>query len=121
MTTITAVQERLNSIVVAMLDKGLVQPDAHYTIRANITGQIYLSWKKRPLDRYDQDSNVYKFFDAKDGAGDALTNAAAFINAIPSHRRPTASARCFWTNFPRRSNSASALASKMASSTRFWT
>lgn len=83
MTTITAVQDRINSLVGAMIGKGLIQPDAHYTIKANATAQIYLSWKKRPLDRYDQDNHEYKLFDAKDGPGDALTDADEFIRAMP--------------------------------------
>lgn len=83
MLSIEAVKNDVDSLVSAMLDKGLIQPKAEYHIKSNEEGSITLSWLTRPYDpaKYDRDIFVSKYFRGEPAASVGL--AQAFIDEMP--------------------------------------
>lgn len=76
-----SIQSHLNSIVLGMVAKGLVKPDARFTLSSDTDPHLFLSWDKVPgATGYNRDHHSCK------GATplEMLVTADEFVAALPS-------------------------------------
>ena len=76
-------QEALTSLITGMMDKGLVQPEAHMTIKPGERSYIGTFWRKPGNDGVFG-SPDHKFFHFDDDASDALAAARLWLAELPS-------------------------------------
>ena len=76
--TLEEIQTRIDALGVCMVAKGLRSPEPEYRVRANMDGNVHISWVKSDVS-YAWDRH-YKVFDTLDAAD-------AFVEAMPDRKQ----------------------------------
>ena len=89
MTTELVINEKLSKFVKLMLEKGFRQPEARYTIRADVKPSAYITWKKPGREHYSYASDQCEYFEGDDFSA-VLSKAHEWLD-----RQPTVEQRKF--------------------------
>lgn len=77
------INTRLSALVVAMMAKGLREPEAQVWIKANEGVSVYLKWKTTVNPDYYSGDSKSEFLRGA-SAAEALSEAFDFVSALPS-------------------------------------
>lgn len=77
-------QEALASLITGMMDKGMIQPDAHLTVKANSRSYVYLTWRPAGSDGVFGTSESELFYFDGDDAEVGFAAAREWLENLPS-------------------------------------